>query len=107
MRKKEKYKFGDYKLIQYQILQTNITRTVYQTVRRITNQILGVKGLKTNKNPSLEEVVIHRIITNWFLCFLACKNVCNLAMSTLVENTFLDNFCFCTWQLNLGHSLVG
>ena len=25
---KEKYKLGDYKLIQYQILQTNITRTV-------------------------------------------------------------------------------
>ena len=42
----EKYKLGDYKLIQYQILQTNITRTVWQTVRRITNEILGVKGLK-------------------------------------------------------------
>ena len=32
-------------LIQYQILQTNITRTIWQTVRRITNEILGVKGL--------------------------------------------------------------
>ena len=42
----EKYKLGDYKLIQYQILQTNITRTVWQTVRRITNEILGVKGLR-------------------------------------------------------------
>ncbi|RMX36683.1 hypothetical protein pdam_00023830, partial [Pocillopora damicornis] len=41
---KEKYQLGDYKLIQYQILQTNITRTVWQTVRRITNVILGVKG---------------------------------------------------------------
>ena len=39
---KEKYQLGDYKLIQYQILQTNITRTVWQTVRRITNEILGV-----------------------------------------------------------------
>ena len=28
MRKKEKYELGDCKLIQYQILQTNITRTV-------------------------------------------------------------------------------
>ena len=45
MRKKEKYQLGDYQLIQYQILQTNITRTVWQTVRRITNGILGVKGL--------------------------------------------------------------
>ena len=43
---KEKYQLGDYKLIQYQILQTNITRTVWQTVRRITNVILGVKGFR-------------------------------------------------------------
>ena len=27
------------------ILQTNITRTIWQTVRRITNEILGVEGL--------------------------------------------------------------
>ena len=32
-------------LVQYQIPQTNVTRTVWQTVRRITNEILGVKGL--------------------------------------------------------------
>ena len=37
---------GDYKLIQYQILQTNITRTIWLTVRRIANEILGVKGYK-------------------------------------------------------------
>ena len=42
-------------MIQYQILQTNITRTVWQTVKRITNEIFEVKGLvsvlrkKTNK----------------------------------------------------------
>ena len=46
---KEKYQPGDYKLIQYQILQTNITRIVWQTVRRITNEILGIKGLNTVK----------------------------------------------------------
>ena len=45
MRNKEKYQLGDYKLIQYQILQTNISRTVRQKVTRITNEILGVKGL--------------------------------------------------------------
>ena len=38
---KEKYQLGDYKLFQYQILQTNITRTVWQTVRRITDEIFG------------------------------------------------------------------
>ena len=32
-------------MIQYQILQINNTRTVWQTVRRITSEILGVKGL--------------------------------------------------------------
>ena len=42
---KEKYQLGD-KLIQYQILQTNIIRTVWQTVRRIANVILGVERLK-------------------------------------------------------------
>ena len=48
MRIKEKCQSGDYKLIQFQILQTNITRTVWQTVSRITNEILGVKGLMVN-----------------------------------------------------------
>ena len=42
---KEKYQLGDYKLIQSQIIQTNITKTVWQTVSRITNDILRVKGL--------------------------------------------------------------
>ena len=35
---KEKYQLEYYQLIQQQILQTNITRTVRQTVRRITNK---------------------------------------------------------------------
>ena len=50
--KKEKSSLGDYWLMQYQILQTNITRTIWQTVRRITNEILGVKGLKENIRSS-------------------------------------------------------
>ena len=33
-------------MIQYQILQIDIIRIVCQTVRRITNEILGVEGLK-------------------------------------------------------------
>ena len=43
--KKKKYQLWDYKLIQYPILQANITRTVWQKVRRITDEILEVKGL--------------------------------------------------------------
>ena len=38
-------------MIQYQILQTNITGTVWQTVRRITHEILGVKGLNSLRWP--------------------------------------------------------
>ena len=43
---KEKYQLKDYELIQYQILWTQITRTVWEIVRRITNDILGVKELR-------------------------------------------------------------
>ena len=39
-----KTQLGDYKLIQYQILQIEITSIVWQTVGRITNKILGLKG---------------------------------------------------------------
>ena len=35
-------------MIQYQILEINITRTKWQTVRRITKEILGVKQLIEN-----------------------------------------------------------
>ena len=31
--------------MQYQILQTYMMRIIWQTVRRITNEILGVEGL--------------------------------------------------------------
>ena len=40
---KENYQLEEYKFIQYQIFQTNITRTVWPTIRRIKNEILGVK----------------------------------------------------------------
>ena len=50
MRVKKKYQLRDYKLIQYIILQTNITRTVWQTARRISDEILGVKGLSKGKD---------------------------------------------------------
>ena len=36
-------KKGDYLLFQYQILQTNIIRTVWQTIRRTIRETLGVK----------------------------------------------------------------
>ena len=42
---KEKYQLGDYQLIQQQILRTKIIRMVQKSVRRITDEILGMKGL--------------------------------------------------------------
>ena len=45
----------DHKLIQYQILQTDIIRILWQTVRRITDKILGVKEL--NKYTYLSQVL--------------------------------------------------
>ena len=33
-------------MIQYQIVMYNITRTVWEIVRRIANEILGVTGLR-------------------------------------------------------------
>ena len=35
-------------MIQYQILQIDIIRIAWQTVRRITNEILGIKGLSSH-----------------------------------------------------------
>ena len=46
--KKEESQLGDYKLIQYQILQIEIISILWQTVGRITNEMLGVKGLIIN-----------------------------------------------------------
>lgn len=42
----EKFQLGDTWLIQNQILRANIVRVVWQTVGRIANETLGVKGLR-------------------------------------------------------------
>ena len=49
----EKYQSGDNWLTQYQILQTNIIGIVWQTVRIIINEILGLKGLGWFKRVKL------------------------------------------------------
>ena len=43
---KEKISIGGLLVDSIQILQTNIIGIVWQTVKRITNEILGVKGVK-------------------------------------------------------------
>ena len=61
MKIKKSY-LGDYRLIQYQILQTNIRRTIWQTVRRINNEILGVKGLRNGKYAISESIETHDLV---------------------------------------------
>ena len=47
----------DYKLIQNQILWTDIIRILWQKVRRITDKILGAKGLMQILNSNNQEVL--------------------------------------------------
>ena len=61
--------------MRYQIIQTNMMRIIWQTVRRITIKILGVKWLKcesTQTDQSLEnkgdEVVIGFLVLNLIGC---------------------------------------
>ena len=46
--KQEKYQLRDYMSIQFQILQSNIISIISQTVRRFSNEIMGVKESNHN-----------------------------------------------------------
>ena len=75
--KKDLYQLGDYQLIQYQILQKNTKRVIWQTVRRIANEILGVKGLipesdehlispfNITPQSNIKVMTIKEMIINW------------------------------------------
>ena len=52
MRTKRKTQLGNYRLIQYQILQIDIISILWQTVRIITNEILRVKRLSPSRFAS-------------------------------------------------------
>ena len=69
---KEKYQLGYYKLIQSQILQTYITRTEWQTVRRINNEILGVKGSSNDRCKRCERLFAKNV-SSMFLAGLIAK----------------------------------
>ena len=49
-------------MIQYQILQIDIIRVVWQTVKRITNKILEVKGLKVMKHVDYSALSLSLIL---------------------------------------------
>ena len=62
---------GDYQLIQLQILRTKIIGIVLQSVRRITNDILGVKGLILSK--IVHHVNIDSFAGSWMHLLLLWK----------------------------------
>ena len=47
--------------MQYQILETNITRTIWQTVRRIPGEILGDKGLMMTSSMHLSSDRLYKL----------------------------------------------
>ena len=49
----EKYPLGDHYLIQYQTLRAKIIRTVWQKVRTIASEIVGVKRLRDDFTGNL------------------------------------------------------
>ena len=67
-------------LIQYQILQTNITGTVWQTVRRITNAIMGDKGL-------ISFCGCLCVFQGWFHAVTCNESPEKRTISTLMEST--------------------
>ena len=81
---KEKQRSGDFLLIQYQILQASIIKIVRQIVRRITYEILGVKGLRPKlrnfRNSNLLKMRTTFLIVAVFvlLCFTVDLQVCEI-----------------------------
>ena len=62
-------------MIQYQILQTKITRTIWQTVRRITNEIMGVKGLMKLKQILKRRQISEKLFKKQFLLCLSVNGI--------------------------------
>ena len=77
-------------MIQYQILQTNITRAVWQTVRRITDEILGVKGLAPAGWVTWLEYRLIKSINNLINLII----VLSLLIILLVNNWFIRQHAF-------------
>ena len=87
-------------MIQYQILQIDIIRTVWQTVGRITNEILGVKGLRQTfvHIKALVRIIIHgmflitlHIITHVnFMCMSkVCEECFKIMLTVLLLHMYM------------------
>ena len=64
---KKKSQLGDYKLIQYQILKTEMIRILWQTLGRTTNEIFGVEGSRLREFTIiiLEELKYRQVQQNF------------------------------------------
>ena len=94
-------------MIQYQIPQTNITRTIWLTVRRITNEILGVKGLIENANTGQNFICVILLMKIWYnkiklisLCSGCLKFILKFLSSENL-NLFDNNYCILFYFVNL------
>ena len=85
---KKKTQLGNFKLIQYQILQTDIISILWQTVRRIANEILGVKGLNAFvffflcPGNNLRIIKKKRFLLEGICSYFASRNSIFVAFST-------------------------
>ena len=90
-----KYQLGGYSLIQYQILQIDTIRIEWQTVRRIVNEILGVKGLN---HEGFVYLFLFLLLTDSLECspFLRIAVVISLVLVLQQKNTpFYKEITFC------------
>lgn len=85
------YQLGDYRLIQYLIPRTDVISNVRQTVGRITEQILGVKGLTTCKS-----IQNHR--NYQFELSLMKSHDKNKQSSSAWENISDEDYVFFFWK---------
>ena len=90
-----KYQLGGYSLIQYQILQIDMIRIEWQIVRRIVNEILGVKGL--NHEGFVYLFLFLLLIDSLECCpFLRMAVVISLVLVLQQKNTpFYKEITFC------------
>ena len=78
----------DYKLIQNQILWTDIIRILRQNVRRITDIILGVKGLMQILKSSTQSPVYLRENKG-----LPCRLKSNFQQGSILHCFQIDHVC--------------
>ena len=78
----------DYKLIQNQILWTDIIRILRQNVRRITDIILGVKGLMQILKSSTQSPVYLRENKD-----LPCRLKSNFQQGSIIHCFQIDHVC--------------